>query len=489
MPKKIQKSPPKSPKSTAKSQNPVHMSAKPAPEIVWEKNFSIVSLGCPKNLIDSETMLGRLEKEGYTFERDSQRYELVLLNTCGFLDIAREEAQDSIRHLLSLKKKKKIKRIVVTGCMVQHGSRSLMKKFPGIDAWVGVFEEDRIAEIVRGLNDKPQFVRGERSIINLDDSLRHPLTEPHVAYLKIADGCNRHCSYCSIPSIRGKFVSKPQTAIIEEAKRLADSGVRELILIAQETNFWGGDLEGKPVLADLLDSLQKLGGQNGGFKWIRVMYTYPMNFTDELISKFGSTENGCTVLPYIDLPLQHANDMILKSMNRRVLRAETEELLGKLRERVESLVLRSSFIVGFPGETDEMFAELLEFVQKWKFERAGVFAYSPESGTAAFEMDGRVSNITSEWRHKKLYAALEENARSFAESRKGKILDLIIDHPERDENDRTIPDLYLGRSYAESPDNDPVVYVTSEKPITDRIISCEIVDLSGIDLVAVPVNS
>lgn len=474
-----------------KSRKPIRKSVKPEkivktdtkPKGVkpFENNFSIISLGCPKNLIDSETMLGRIEALGYQFEPEAGRLKIVLLNTCGFLESAREEAAEVIMQLQSLKRKNKIERIIVSGCMVQNATKSQLRKFPGVDAWLGVRDENRIAEVIENFSEKPQFVRSELSVLQLDDSLRHPLTEPHVAYLKIADGCNRHCAYCLIPSIRGRFTSKSQTAILEEAKRLSESGVKELILIAQETTKWGSDLEPQAELASLFESLL----DQGGFEWIRLMYTYPENFSDRLISFFGKTENGCTILPYIDIPLQHASDPVLKRMNRKTMRTETEELLAKLYENIDSLVLRSSFIVGFPGETDEMFSELCEFVQKWRFERAGVFTFSPEPMTPAFEMDGQVSDITAQWRQKKLYGILESIARERAEKQKGKTLDLIIDRHEFDETGKPIKDLYIARTAADSPENDPIAYVTSEEDILGKIVPCEIIENSGIDLVAV----
>ncbi len=475
---------------------------------------SIVSLGCPKNLADSELMIGRMVAAGFQFRENPNRVDVMILNTCGFLDDARNEAREVLESILAEKAAGRIKTVIVTGCAVQYEGETLVDEFPGVDFWFGVFDEYRIGEISRQLagetsdnidNGQRVFLSGEQKTL-FDDSPRHRLTLPHVAYLKIADGCSRHCAYCLIPKIRGPYVSRPKEQIIDEAKRLADEGVRELVVIAQETNFWGLDLYGRPMLAELLAELQAVNG----FDWIRLMYTYPVHFSDELIDLFAS---GGKLLPYIDLPLQHCNDDILRRMNRKANRSETETLLAKLRERIPKLVLRTSLITGFPGETDAMFDELLDFVRTWRFERAGVFQYSREAGTVAATMPDQVDARVKAERYRRLYELTETMTLEWTSRQVGRRLDVLIDQPERDESGREIPGVHIGRTFADAPTIDPVVIVTSQggshgnsrarktkdKQSRDvspddaagqvapgRIVSCEIVMTDGVDLIAVP---
>ncbi len=482
--------------------------------MVQEKTCSIISLGCPKNLMDSETMIGRLTDAGFHFQ-SSIEAELLVLNTCGFLASAKEEAVSCLKEVLELKRKKRIRYVVVTGCFVQTEKDLLPQRFPEVDAWIDPFREVDIVKIVQNIygemNNDPStgsikdrllevkvklslFQAGQTTQLTLDDKKRKILTLPHTAYLRIADGCDRYCSYCAIPSIRGRFVSKPKESILEEAKKLGDQGTRELVLIAQETTFWGNDLYGSPQLADLLHSLRELGI----FDWIRVLYSYPLFFSDELISIFSldavekndnntSCRGKTRILPYIDLPLQHCNDDILKRMNRRVGKTETEELLARLRESIPNLILRTTFIVGFPGETDQQFEELNMFVRKWKFERAGVFPFSAEPNTKAIQMEGQLSEKVKTNRYRQLSKTINENLDRFCESRIGTIVPVIIDgHEESQDADEV--DCYIGRTYADAPDIDPVVYITGNNLKPGSIVSCEIVSAASPDLVAVPVD-
>lgn len=469
------------------------------------KTFSLVSLGCPKNLVDSETMVGRLIDAGWEFRvsLDKDRpCDVVVLNTCGFLASARDEARDYVAELLQWKNEGRIGRIVVTGCMVRHdarddGGQSLVAEFPGVDAWLGVVDERKIVETLQILSETDNSETGASRIdiskiggpgplvrledvpaLVLDDRLRKTLTLPHVAYLKIADGCNRLCSFCAIPSIRGRFVSKPLETVVEEAEKLAASGVKELILVAQETTFYGSDLYGGPRLAELLRRLEDVAG----FRWIRLMYTYPLFFDDELLERF--TDPGAKLLPYIDIPLQHCNRDILKRMRRAVDPSQTEALLDRLRSTIPNLVLRTSLIVGFPGETEAMFDELVAFVKRWKFERAGVFAFSPESGTHAATLGDRVAGKAAQRRYRTLFNSQDRIARGYAASLRGRTLDVLIDTPYIDETGSVIEGVFLGRTVADAPDVDPVVFVTGNvEPGT--IVPCEIVETQGIHLVAV----
>ena len=466
------------------------------------KTVSIISLGCPKNLVDSESMLGRLAAAGYAFanlptlptlensvEDHSPRTDLVLLNTCGFLESARCEAFAEIARLLEAKRAGSIGQIAVCGCLIPAVGASLREKFPEVDFWFGPFDEPRLVPIVSQAPSEPPFdhvfYHTPKKRLEFFDDERFRLTVPHTAYLKIADGCDRFCSYCAIPNIRGRFVSKPLAVILDEARRLADSGVRELVLIAQETTFWGADSDGTPRLAELLAKLRCVGGFDG----IRVLYAYPLFMGDDLLEQFGFEKAGAgesPILPYIDLPLQHASDRILRAMNRRVDRAQTEELLARLREKIRDLVLRTTFIVGFPGETEAEFAELVAFVKKWRFERAGVFEFSPEPGTAAAQLDGRVPAEISRRRFRKLETVTKKCAERFARSRIGTKTDVLIDEPICDEQGNPLSDFWLGRSWTDSPDIDPRVFVTGEGFAPGDKVPCEIVAAEGSDLVAVP---
>jgi ribosomal protein S12 methylthiotransferase len=286
-----------------------------------------------------------------------------------------------------------------------------------------------------------------------------------------------------IPKIRGPFVSRPKEQIIDEAKRLADEGVHELIIIAQETNFWGLDLYGRPMLAELLAELQAIEG----FDWLRLMYTYPAHFSDELIDQFAAAGK---LLPYIDLPLQHCNDEILWKMNRKADKSEIETLLGKLRDRIPNLVLRTSLITGFPGETDAMFDELLEFVRTWQFERAGVFQYSREEGTVAATMPDQIDESVKAERYRRLYELTKTLTLDWASRQIGRRLDVLIDQPERDETGRVVPGVFVGRSFADAPEIDPVVIVTSQTSgqiVPGQIVCCEVVTNDDVNLIAVPI--
>ena len=407
--------------------------------------------------MDSEQYVFALKQTGLEFRSEIENCELVVLNTCGFLQSARDEAREYLHALVDLKKQGIIGRISVRGCMpVFEGVESLAIEFPDVDDWSGI---------------PPASAQSQS---------RHILTEKHVAYLRIADGCNRRCAFCTIPNIRGNFRSVPEEIVIQEAHRLAESGVKELVVIAQETTFWGGDLCGKPKLATLLQKLENIDG----LRWIRLMYSYPQYFEDDLIDLFAA---GGKLLPYIDIPLQHASDEMLRLMNRRVTRPETEQLLKKLRLRIGNLVLRTSFIVGFPGETDAMFQELLYFVERWKFERAGVFRFSPERGTPAAGFAPKVPAKTIDRRFEQLYKVCEKHSLAWAARQKGKILNVQIDGNYADEFGRKEGQLYIGRTVADAPDIDPVVYVTGQNLSPGSLIECEILETEGCDLVGVVV--
>src|SRR5437764_3901860 len=341
--------------------------------------YAFVSLGCPKNLVDSERMLGKLAQDGYTLVPDADGADVVVVNTCGFIEPARQESLGVIREMLALKEKGRVGSVVVAGCLAERKHDDLLKEVPGIDQIVGVFGREEIATVLeRALANRVE----QRSLFRpapvraLEDTARLRITPRHYAYLKISEGCDRTCTFCAIPGMRGKHVTKPIEEVIREAKELAADGVRELILVAQDTTYYGLDLYGRVRLAELLRELDRVEG----LEWIRILYAYPIHFSGELIETLATTRK---VIPYLDLPLQHINDRVLKRMQRRVNRAATEELLGRLREAIPNPALRTTFLVGSPGETEAEFEELCAFVRATRFERAGVFPYSLEPGTPA----------------------------------------------------------------------------------------------------------
>src|SRR5579864_193924 len=351
------------------------MANKSAPE----KTFAFVSLGCPKNLVDSERMLGKLAQDGYALTPDADGADVVVVNTCGFIEPARQESLAVIREMLALKEQGRVGAVVVAGCLAERKGDDLLKEVPGVDHIVGVFGREEIASVVdRALSQR----REQRTLFRpapvraWEDTARLRITPRHYAYLKISEGCDRLCTFCAIPGMRGKHVTKPIEEVVREARELIADGVRELILVAQDTTYYGMDLYGRVRLAELLRELDQLDG----LEWIRILYAYPINFSDELIETLAGSRK---ILPYLDLPLQHINDRMLRRMQRRVNRAATEELLARLRGAIPNLTLRTTFIVGFPGETEAEFEELCAFVRASRFERAGVFPYSFEPGTPA----------------------------------------------------------------------------------------------------------
>src|SRR5438874_1175383 len=328
------------------------------------RTYAFVSLGCPKNLVDSERMLGKLAQDGYVLTPDADGADVVVVNTCGFIEPARQESLAVIREMLALKDTGRVGAVVVAGCLAERKKDELLELVPGVDHIVGVFGREEIAQVV----DRAVSQRQEQHSIfrpapvrALEDTARLRITPRHYAYLKISEGCDRLCTFCAIPKMRGKHVTKPIEEVIREARELAADGVRELIIVAQDTTYYGLDLYGQVRLAELLRQLNRVEGLD----WIRVLYAYPVHFTDELIEVLASAKK---IVPYLDMPLQHINDRVLKRMQRRVNRQATTDLVAKLRSAIPGLAMRTTFIVGFPGETDAEFEDLVEFVQTAKFE-------------------------------------------------------------------------------------------------------------------------
>jgi len=425
--------------------------------------FSMVSLGCPKNLVDGERMLGLLRDDGWQFVAEPAGSDLVIVNTCAFIDASRQESYAALREMLDLKAAGGTRGVVVSGCLAERQKDALLEELPGLDAVIGVFSRDEIARaaerLVGGLGDQRTVFRPAPA---------RPL-----------DDCDRTCTFCAIPKMRGKHATKPIEAVVAEARELAADGVRELVIVAQDTTYYGVDLYGEPRLVELLRRLEEVDE----LEWIRLMYLYPIHFTPELVETIAASPK---ILPYLDMPLQHASDPVLKRMQRRVGRAATEDLLGRLRERIPDLTLRTTFITGFPGETREQFADLLEFARQWRFERVGVFTYSLEPDTPAARLDGHLPEEEKAARRDELMRLQQGIAHDHARRQVGRTLDVIIDRQSGDRED-----VWIGRTKADAPEIDCVVYVTAPgtsaaRPLTGRIVPVEIVAASGYDLAGVP---
>ena len=421
--------------------------------------LGMISLGCPKNLVDSEVMLGIIEKYNIEVTNDPEAAELIIVNTCGFIESAKQESIDTILSMAEYKTKGCCRYLIVTGCLAQRYARDLFQDMPEVDAIIGtnVYKDigKVIERVMQGLrilhlteNDftKPSFTPPAVEEKYMPDP-RKLTTPPYMAYLKIAEGCDNFCSFCAIPLIRGRYTSKPYEQVMAEAKDLVARGVKELVVIAQDTTRYGQDLYGKLRLAELLRDLNDIPG----LKWIRVLYSYPNTFTDELIEAYATLPKVCH---YVDLPLQHASDRLLHAMRRRDKMKETKKLLKQLRERIPDIVIRTTFIVGFPGETDEDFKILKEFVAEQKFENAGVFQYSQEENTAAAAMPDQIPEVIKQNRYDELMALQAGISEEIHHSLEDRKLEVVVEGYEEEENN-----LAVARSYREAPDIDGNIFV------------------------------
>jgi len=428
----------------------------------------LVSLGCPKNLVDSEKMLAELAEAGFVVGAPMDDADVIVINTCGFLSAARDESLAVIREALDHKRSGRTRRVVVAGCLPTRDGEKLYELAPGIDALVGVNDRGAVLAAVRG---KRRLTRLSSPCSVPDDAGRFRLTPRHTAYLRIAEGCSQRCSYCTIPAIRGPLRSKQPEAVLAEARQLIDDGAVELSIIAQDTTAYGQDLGGDASLPALLRRLDELDGAT----WLRLMYTYPRRFTDELIDVLAA---GQRVLPYVDIPLQHINETILRRMGRGVGRAAVEKLLDKLRDRVDGIAIRTTFIVGFPGETDAQFEELLAFVDAFQFDALGVFAYSPEEGTPAAGMDRQVPDEVKAERVERIMLAQQGIAFAANEALAGAAINVLVDGV--DERGRCV-----GRYYGQAPEIDAGCILTDPRP-AGRFVDCTIAGYEGYDLVVEP---
>lgn len=411
---------------------------------------SFISLGCAKNLVNTEQMMALCRDAGYTLLEEPAGADVVVINTCGFIDSAKEEAIDTILAAAQLKAEGQVRKILVTGCLTQRYQQEILTELPEVDGIMGTGSYGEIVaalEELMGGGHPCRFASIHGKIEEFDRVLTTP---KHYAYLRIAEGCDNHCAYCVIPSLRGRYRSRRMEDVLAEARKLADAGVRECIVIAQDITRYGIDLYGERKLAALLRELCKLD-----FHWIRLHYLYPDEFTDELIDTIADEEK---VLPYLDIPIQHCNDKVLKAMNRRGDKAELLALFRKLRARIPGLVLRTSLIAGLPYEDEAAFEELCEFLQEVRIERAGVFPYSPEEGTPAAKME-RVDTDEAERRADLIVDVQSRIMDDFNDSRMGGVTEVLCDGFDNQAM------MFVGRSYAESPDIDGRIYFTADHEV------------------------
>lgn len=410
--------------------------------------LGMVSLGCPKNLVDSEVMLGLIREKNFTVTNDPADADIIIVNTCGFIESAKEESINTILQMSEYKTQGSCRYLIVTGCLSQRYADELAQSIPEVDAFVGTECFTDISWVIEQVMDGKKVLHMTRNTAEQPVEMPRMLTTPeYMAYLKIAEGCDNCCSYCIIPKLRGPYTSRPYEAVMAEAKELAASGIKEIIVVAQDTTRYGEDLYGKLMLPQLLKDLNDLEG----IEWIRVMYCYPNNFTDELIEAFATLPKVCK---YVDLPLQHASNSLLASMNRYDTKEQVEALLKKLRTSIPGIVIRTTFIVGFPGETEADFEELKEFVAAQRFENAGVFKYSQEEGTVAGAMPNQIPEEVKENRYHELMALQAEISEELHQDLEGQELDVVIEGFD-EEN----PSLAVARSYREAPDIDGSIFV------------------------------
>ena len=412
-----------------------------------------ISLGCDKNLVDSEHMLGMLEEKGYTFTDEETEAEVIVINTCCFINDAKEESINTILEMAEYRKSGPCKALIVTGCLAERYRQEILKEIEEVDAVIGTTAYDALPEILEQVfQGKKELKTEELNRLVRTKAKRQLTTGGHYAHLKIAEGCDKHCTYCIIPRIRGSYRSVPMEQLLEEAKELAEQGVKELILVAQETTLYGMDLYGEKRLPKLLKELCQIRG----LRWIRVQYCYPEEITEELIKVLKEEPKLCH---YLDLPIQHASDRILKRMGRRTTRKDLEQIIARLREAIPDICLRTTLITGFPGETQEDHEELMAFVDTCEFDRLGVFTYSREEDTPAAQMPDQILEEVKESRQAELMELQQEIAFDKAEYMVGRELEVMIEGQVAGEN------AYIGRTYRDAPDVDGYIFINTEETL------------------------
>ena len=450
-------------------------------------NVGFISLGCSKNLIDTEITIGKFKEHNYDIVNDEEKADILVINTCGFIDSAKEEAINTILEMAEYKKKR-CKYLIVMGCLVQRYYDELIKLLPEVDLWIKLDEYDILWRKINDLVKKDIVEKSKTKKITKiseippmpmflqDEYLNRTITTgENYAYLKIGEGCSNRCTYCAIPYIRGPFVSRKKEDIIEEAKRLAEKGIREIIIIAQDTTKYGIDIYGESKLASLLVDISKIED----IKWIRFLYSYPEGITDELIDVVA---NNPKIAKYFDIPLQHISNNVLKRMNRRTNKRQITELITKIRNKIPEVTLRTSLIVGFPGETKGEFDELLEFVKKVKFDKLGVFKYSKEDGTPAAKLPEQIHGNTKTSRYNKIMKEQQKISKENLEKKLGKIYEVLIENVSFDGK------YYIGRTIENVPDIDGLVYIKNdgklrESEMINKFINCKIIEVNSYDLI------
>lgn len=406
-----------------------------------------ISLGCDKNLVDTERMLGLLNQEGYTFTDDETEADIIIINTCCFINDAKEESINTILEMAELKKEGPCKALIVTGCLAQRYQEEIRKEIPEVDGILGTTAYHEISRVLKEvLEGRQELCFEDLNYLPEIKSKRVITTGGYYAFLKIAEGCDKHCTYCIIPKLRGRFRSVPMERLIKQAEGMAKQGVRELILVAQETTVYGTDLYGKKSLHILLKELCRISG----IRWIRVLYCYPEEIYDELIRTIKEEKKICH---YLDLPIQHASDRVLKRMGRRTTKAELIAIVEKLRREIPDIFLRTTLISGFPGETEEDHQELMEFVDEMEFDRLGVFAYSAEEDTPAAAMEDQIPQEVKENRRDELMELQQEISYDKGQERIGQVLTVMIEGKVADES------AYIGRTYGDAPKVDGYIFV------------------------------
>lgn len=431
-----------------------------------------ISLGCDKNLVDSEEMLGLLNREHFEFTDDESEADVIVINTCCFVNDAKEESVNTILQMAEYRKGGSCKALIVTGCLAQRYKTEISDEIPEVDAILGTSSYDKIVDAVKSTICGEKFEKfNPLDELIVEESERVVTTGGHYAYIKIAEGCNKCCTYCIIPKIRGRYRSVPEEDILKTAEKLVENGAKELILVAQETTLYGVDLYGRKTLPDLLKKICKIPG----LIWVRILYCYPEEITDELIEVMKNEPKVCH---YIDMPIQHASDKILKAMGRRTNRVELTERILKIRKEIPDIVLRTTLISGFPGETEEDHEEMLDFVDEMEFERLGVFAYSPEEDTAAAEMPDQIDEDIKIKRRNEIMELQQEIAFENAENMIGRELLVMIEGKVVDEN------AYVGRTYMDCPNVDGNIFITTdEELITGDFVKVKVTGAAEYDLI------
>lgn len=428
-------------------------------------NVGFISLGCSKNLVVTEEVIGLFKKHNFTVVNNEKDADIIIINTCGFIESAKQEAIDTILEMAEYKKGR-CKYLIAMGCMVERYEEEMKKALPEVDLFIKISEYNKIWSKISDLlklNEPNACMQWEDRVITTGSTM---------AYLKIAEGCSNHCTYCAIPKIQGPYISRKIEDIIEEAKRLADDGIKEIIVIAQDTTKYGIDLYGKPRLAELLTELCKIEG----IEWIRFLYAYPESISDELIKVVKENDKICK---YFDIPIQHISDKILKKMNRKSNGKSIKELIKKIRNEIPDVILRTTLIVGFPGEDKEDFEELYNFVKDAKFDKLGAFMYSKEDGTPAAIMKEQVHPSTKKSRYNKIMQIQQLNSKESLEKRVGKIYKTLIEEKSFDGK------YLIGRTYMDVPDMDGVVFIknTNEKDLIEKFVNVKITEISEYDMI------